>query len=73
MLNPAKLRAVMAEQCVTQTMLASKIGVSKQTLSAKMTGKSSLTLDEIDHICLALNITDGATKESIFLAKPFHY
>lgn len=68
MLCAPKLKAVMAERGETQSSLAKKIKMTQQTLSSRMNGKSCFNLDEIDAICSVLQITDGQTKEAIFLA-----
>lgn len=62
------LKGIMAEQGVSQTMLAEKIGMSKNTLNAKVNGKSSITVTDIFKICEALSITDPVLKCRIFLS-----
>lgn len=62
------LKGIMAEQGVTQTRLAEEIGMSKNTLNAKVNGKASITDVEIFKICEALNITDPVMKCRIFLS-----
>lgn len=67
MLNKNLLRAAMAKVGVNQSKLSEKSGISKNTLSNKMNGKSCFDTDQIDRICEALGITDSAEKADIFL------
>lgn len=67
MINKNLLRAKIAESGYTQTTLCEMIGMGQNSLSAKMNGKSSFTLEQIDKICDALNINDAETKIKIFL------
>lgn len=68
MIDKNKLRAKIAEAGLTQTELANITGIGKNSLSLKINGKTSITLEQIDAICDALNITDSVTKALIFLA-----
>lgn len=63
------LKGIMAEQEVTQTGLAKEIGMSKNTLNAKINGKVPITDIEIFKICKALHITDPVLKCRIFLSE----
>ena len=68
MLDVKKLNGKIAEAGFNRTKLAAAIGIAPNTLSRKLNGKRDLTVGEIDRICTALRITDGATKAQIFLA-----
>lgn len=70
MLNRNLLRGAIARAGMTQEKLAFAIGVSQNTLSAKILGRSSFDTDEIDRICDALSIVDNEEKANIFLASP---
>ncbi len=62
------IRARLALLGMTQQDLADRLGISKNTLSSRMNGKSSFTLEEIEAICEILSITDPAEKRYIFLS-----
>ena len=63
-----KLAGAIASKGLTQKKLAEMIGVSKNTISAKMNNKSSFDTDEIERICRVLGIKDVMEKANIFLA-----
>lgn len=67
MINTKKLKATMVEKGYTQELLAKEIGMSKNTLNAKINGKSKMYVDEAYAICEALRITSDDLKVSIFL------
>lgn len=66
-MNKNKLAGAIASAGLTQRELAKKIGISKNTFSAKMNGKSFFNTDEIDKICNELLICDNIEKVDIFL------
>lgn len=70
MLNKNLLRAAIARAGYTQEKLADRIGISANTISSRISGKSSFDTDEIDAICLALDINSNNEKANIFLASP---
>lgn len=70
MLNPNLLKAAIAKRGLNQGKLAEKIGISENTLTSRMQGKSVFNTDEIDIICEVLKISDNAEKANIFLASP---
>lgn len=70
MLNKNLLRAAIARAGYTQERLAENIGISSNTLSARMNGGSCFDTDEIDKICAALRIDNNDEKADIFLAAP---
>lgn len=55
-----------------QKTLASKVNISKNTLCAKINGKSPMNTELIDKLCTVLNITSDAEKIQIFLQNPSH-
>lgn len=70
MLNRCAYNVALARKGYTNRELAKKIGVSKNTLSAKVTGKAPFNTDEIDSICDELGIVEDAEKAYIFLHNP---
>lgn len=68
MIDKNLLRGAIARAGMTQEKLASAIGISQNTLSAKILGRSFFDTDEIDKICEVLSIVDNNEKASIFLA-----
>ena len=61
------LRSRLALRNMTQKDLARQIGISRNTMSSRMTGKSSFTLEEVEKICEILLIQNPAEKREIFL------
>lgn len=51
--------------------MAKKIHMSESTLSDKINGKRSFTVDEVELLCEILGIVSSDEKVSIFLAKPY--
>lgn len=62
-----KLLGIMAENKITQRQLATKLGVSKNTINAKLNEKVSFNTDEAIKICEILHIDDPELKAEIFL------
>lgn len=69
MLNKNKFKGAVARAGMTQSRLARELKMSENTLSSRVTGKSSFTVDEVDSICLILSIQDAREKAEIFLAQ----
>lgn len=63
-----KLKGKIAEAGYSQRSLAEKLGISKNTLNAKVLGKTPFNTLEIEKICKALGIHDPVEKASIFLS-----
>ena len=63
-----KLKGKIAEAGYSQRSLATKLGMSKNTLNSKVNGKIPFNTNEIEKICEVLGIHDGAEKASIFLS-----
>lgn len=68
MVDKNLLRGAIARAGMTQEKLALAIGISQNTLSAKILGRSFFDTDEIDRICDVLSIVDNNEKADIFLA-----
>jgi len=67
--NRNLLKARIVSAGYTQARLAQEIGISKNTMSAKVNGKSSFDTVEIEKICYALGISSTSEKADIFLSK----
>ena len=65
MINYAKLKGLMAERGLTVVSLAQKLGVSRQSASEKVNGKSKITLTEAQTIAKALHM-DKEERDMIF-------
>jgi transcriptional regulator with XRE-family HTH domain len=61
------LRSQMALKGVTQVELAQACGITENTLSNKINGKTSFRSEEIVTICETLGIEDPKLKADIFL------
>lgn len=57
-MNVNLLKGKMAEKQVTQGILASKIGISENSLSRKLLGKREFKLSEVIEICRFLEINN---------------
>lgn len=64
-----RLRGKIAESGYSQKALAKAMGVSANTLGAKITGKKPFNVIEIEDICRLLNINSIVEKAEIFLSK----
>jgi putative transcriptional regulator len=56
MINRNKLRGLMAENSITQTELAKRLGISTNAFNMKINGKTSFTETEIKRIAEILKI-----------------
>ena len=70
MLNSNLLKAAIVRAGLTQQDFAKSIGISQNTLTAKLRGARAFNLDEIDKACDILKISDNNEKCDIFLASP---
>lgn len=61
------LKIAMMKNDESQTSLARKIGMSPNTLSSRINGKTKFRIDEIERICDALNVGSKDEKAEIFL------
>ena len=73
MLDRNLLKAAIARAGMTQEKLAEAIGITGNTLSAKILGRSYFDTEEIDKICDVLSIVDNNEKADIFLASPSRF
>lgn len=72
MVNTNLLRAKMVANGYTQLSLAAKMKMSKNTLSAKITGKTAFSIDEAIALCDILHIEQDSEKCEIFLPDASH-
>jgi transcriptional regulator with XRE-family HTH domain len=56
MVNTSKLKGLMAEKGIKITVLASKMGISRQALSLKLNGKIRFSLKDVSAITGLLNL-----------------
>ena len=73
MLDKNLLKCAIVRAGMTQEKLAEAIGISSNTLTAKLLGRSYFDTEEIDRICDVLSITDNNEKADIFLAPPSRF
>ena len=67
MVNKVLLKKKIAAEGYTQGMIAALLGVCPNTLSSKITGKSTFTTEQAVKLCNILNITSDKQKSEIFL------
>lgn len=67
MVNTNRLKGAIVSAGYTQATFAELLGVSKNTLNAKLNGKASITTEEAKRMCDILNISNDADKCQIFL------
>lgn len=67
MLDKKKFLGHMVSNGYNQRTLAKQLGISKNTLNAKINGKSSFDTILIDKVCEELHIVDDCEKAQIFL------
>lgn len=67
MVNENLLKSEIAKNGITMGELATKIGISRTSMSLKVKNRRSFTLDEANEICKILNITDKNDICLIFL------
>ena len=59
----------MAEKGITQRKLASLLDCSLNTITRKLNGRSCFNTDEVQKLCVILDINDNDTKANIFLSE----
>lgn len=67
MLDRNLFKGAIASAGYTQTRLAREVKMSNKTLSSRVTGKTSFSVDEIDEIGCVLNLSSN-DKAKIFLS-----
>lgn len=68
MTNKNLLLSELAKNGMTARDLSADIGMTKNSFSNKINGKTSFTIEEAKKICDRLNISDDNIKCAIFLA-----
>lgn len=68
MLNIEALRGRIVEKGYTQITLSEAMGLSRNTISAILTGKKSPTLSEVEDLCIILDIDDDDERIKFFLS-----
>lgn len=68
-MNGSKLLGAMAEKGISQRKLANALGVSKNTVNAKINGKGHFDTEQASQICEILGIVEPERKAEIFLSK----
>ena len=63
------LKGALATKGVKQTDLSERLGMSRQAINNKLTGKSPLTVRDVTVICEMIDATPE-TRDSIFFADP---
>ena len=58
MVNVKKIKGLMTENGISQQKLSFMIGISTQSLNAKLQGKREFTVSEAQKICEVLDIRD---------------
>ena len=72
MVNKPLFRAALARAEHNQVSLSKALGMTENTLSAKINNRRSFNTKEIDRICEALKINDIVEKANIFLFDTSH-
>lgn len=67
-MNANLLKGKIVAAGMTQYELADKLGISRNTMTSRLSGRSSFTLEEVKLICQLLPISDNAEKVNIFLS-----
>lgn len=67
MLNKVTFLGIITKNGYTQRTFASIIGMHKNTFNAKINGRGSFTLEQVNLICRVLGVTDPLEKCAIFL------
>ena len=68
MVNVNKLKGAMVRAGFSQITFAAKLGMSKNTLNAKLNGKAKISTDEAKDMCHILGIDTENEKVEIFLS-----
>lgn len=57
MINTKKLKAALVEKSFTQRSLSKEIGISKNTLNAKINGKAPISIEEATKLARVLELS----------------
>lgn len=68
MVNKNRLMGAIVSAGMSQRKLAQKVGMSKNTINAKINGNGYFDTEQIDRICSVLGIQDNTEKALIFLS-----
>ena len=67
-MNANLLKSEIVKNGLTQGDIAKALGMSKNTFTSRMQGKSDFGLEEANKICEILHIDDGKLKLAIFFS-----
>lgn len=67
--NYSKLRGKIREKCATEKGFAHVMGMSRTTLSSRLSCKTDWTLSEIQKACVVLDIPDSQVSEYFFISR----
>ena len=67
MVNTNKLKGAMVQAGFSQITFAERLGMSKNTLNAKLNGKAKISTEEAKAMCEILGIATEKEKVEIFL------
>lgn len=73
MVNKNLLKGKIVASGISRKELAHRLGMSESTLSDKINGKRSFTVDEAEELCRILGIESDEEKVAIFLVRPSQY
>lgn len=68
MVNCNKLKGTMVEHSITASEMAAVLGINRATLSRKINGESSFTIDEADTIVKHMNLS-AQEAQAIFFSQ----
>ena len=66
-MRKTKLIGILAERGISQRALAEELGISKNTVNAKLNGRTAFDTSEVMKLCAILGITSPEEKCEIFL------
>lgn len=73
MINRNRLYGKIVERGLTQGEVSKMIGISENTFSARMNGRSFFDTKEVEELCVILGITSDVEKAQIFLHRSSQY
>ena len=66
MIDYTKLNSKIKGSGLKQNMIASQIGITPKTLSAKLNGKSDFTISQAEHLSKILHLTSNEMSHIFF-------